>query len=424
MSTVRTEAARHLALDAATAELVQALAQRGVGSVLLKGPAIARTLYADPTERSYLDVDLLVEPDGWDEAAEVLRGLGYRRWALPPNQPADKAEVWERGDPPTFVDLHPTARWTRADRALVWEAFAAGAERLEVGGAWVAIPGEAARALLLALHACQHGAAEPQPLRDLELGLQHLPAPAWTAASRLAGDLGCADAFVAGLRLAGDERFASAGDRLEVHLHAANAAPMAYGFMDLAALPSLKARLAHLPRRAFPAPLVLRRRYAFARRGRRALAAVYVWRPVWLAWNAPAGVRALHAARRQAGVREAPSLAAAAHPRSIAAALWAWRATGRVRRDLRAKPVDTLRVTPPPSRAVDARRGVGLALRARRASCLESALVRQAWQAAHGRDRDVVVGVTAPAEGFGAHAWLDGERGGEEFGELLRLPVR
>jgi hypothetical protein len=48
--------------------------------------------------------------------------------------------------------------------------------------------------------------------------------------------------------------------------------------------------------------------------------------------------------------------------------------------------------------------------------------VLQAWHAAQGRPRDLVIGVTAPSAGFQAHAWLDGENPGA-FEELLRRPV-
>jgi hypothetical protein len=43
-----------------------------------------------------------------------------------------------------------------------------------------------------------------------------------------------------------------------------------------------------------------------------------------------------------------------------------------------------------------------------RESCLVNAIVVQAWDSAHGRRRDLVVGVTRP-DGFRAHAWLDGD---------------
>ena len=43
-----------------------------------------------------------------------------------------------------------------------------------------------------------------------------------------------------------------------------------------------------------------------------------------------------------------------------------------------------------------------------RESCLVNAIVVQAWDSAHGRRRDLVIGITGP-DGFRAHAWLDGD---------------
>jgi hypothetical protein len=48
------------------------------------------------------------------------------------------------------------------------------------------------------------------------------------------------------------------------------------------------------------------------------------------------------------------------------------------------------------------------ALRRQRESCLVNAIVRQAWEAAHGQRRDLVIGTTAPDD-FRAHAWLEGD---------------
>lgn len=48
------------------------------------------------------------------------------------------------------------------------------------------------------------------------------------------------------------------------------------------------------------------------------------------------------------------------------------------------------------------------ALRRWHETCLVNAIVLQAWEAAHGRRRDLVVGVTGP-DGFHAHAWLQGD---------------
>jgi hypothetical protein len=62
-------------------------------------------------------------------------------------------------------------------------------------------------------------------------------------------------------------------------------------------------------------------------------------------------------------------------------------------------------------------------LRRRGATCLERSLLLQSWYAAQGVERDVIIGVTARADGFQAHAWLDGEpdEEGTPFHELHRL---
>ena len=54
-------AARCLALDAHAVTVVRALEDAGVAALLLKGPGLARRLYADdPSRRRYSDVDVLV----------------------------------------------------------------------------------------------------------------------------------------------------------------------------------------------------------------------------------------------------------------------------------------------------------------------------------------------------------------------------
>lgn len=96
-----------------------------------------------------------------------------------------------------------------------------------------------------------------------------------------------------------------------------------------------------------------------------------------------------------------------------------------VRRQLRDGPIDEITVRRPPPLPASASRGVYGVLRRRRHSCLERALLAQAWYAVHGHERDVVIGVTGPHR-FKAHAWLDGEAACHEegFHEILRVPPR
>src|SRR3954452_9580043 len=121
----RTAVARQLALDAETAALVEAIGARGVDAMLLRGPAIARTLYPDPARRSYDDIDLLIEPGGDDAVDTVLHDLRYT-WRATAEMPdgSAKAQTWVRAGPrPALVDVHRTVWSLRAPRAAVWQAF-------------------------------------------------------------------------------------------------------------------------------------------------------------------------------------------------------------------------------------------------------------------------------------------------------------
>jgi hypothetical protein len=108
--------------------------------------------------------------------------------------------------------------------------------------------------------------------------------------------------------------------------------------------------------------------------------------------------------------------------RAVRAGWWTLKATHAVKVAL-ARHALTPVVVPavPTSRAAGGLRAVEAVLRVRRASCLERAVVLQAWHLADGLARDVVIGVRS-SSGFEAHAWLDGECGGTGYAELLRRP--
>jgi Transglutaminase-like superfamily len=95
-------------------------------------------------------------------------------------------------------------------------------------------------------------------------------------------------------------------------------------------------------------------------------------------------------------------------PSVVVGAAWALVATRRVSRGLRTA---GLAISPlqAPRLWGYAESGVQGVLHRLSPTCLERALVKQAWMAAHGRLVDVVIGV--PRAGFAAssaHAWLDG----------------
>jgi hypothetical protein len=111
--------------------------------------------------------------------------------------------------------------------------------------------------------------------------------------------------------------------------------------------------------------------------------------------------------------------------RNLRAAWWTLGAVRRTKGQLRRGGLEAVDVAPPPGLPADAEAGMMAVLRRREDTCLVRAVVRQAWHRAHGVERDVVIGVTAPgaADGFAAHAWLEGDHPSqaEGFSELTRF---
>ena len=110
---------------------------------------------------------------------------------------------------------------------------------------------------------------------------------------------------------------------------------------------------------------------------------------------------------------------------TLRAALWALRASERAQRQLKRVDLEATIAALPrvPAVRADAERGVQAVLRRRHDTCLVRAIVRQAWDVAHGTPSELVIGVTAPGE-FHAHAWIDGDvlPAGAAFTEIMRRP--
>jgi Uncharacterised nucleotidyltransferase len=105
---------RTLRIDAATAEVVGALRNAGVPSILLKGPSVPRWIY-DVASRPYGDCDLLVPRSDVEASEQSLRSLGFERGGLHsiPGDWPRHAAVYRRGD--VVVDLHQTLLGVTAD---------------------------------------------------------------------------------------------------------------------------------------------------------------------------------------------------------------------------------------------------------------------------------------------------------------------
>jgi hypothetical protein len=301
----RLRAFRRLSLENALAEITQLLETRGVRPLLLKGPAFAHWLYDDPRERSYRDLDLLVGPDGFDAAMRGLAELSFERESasLRANEGAPHHEKLVRsGAPGTFpviVELHHTLRLLlSAPPSLVWQRLTEGVQTLEVAGAHVRVPSEAVSALIVVLHASQHGVSGRRAMSDLQRAVDRVDLDIWRKADALAWELGAGPAFAAGLRL--DPAGRDVADKLglgdttprAVRLLDPTQPPTASGIELLIATRGAGARLKLLASELVPSPGFMRYSSALARRGRLGLVGAYLWRPIQLARGTLAWSRA------------------------------------------------------------------------------------------------------------------------------------
>lgn len=306
-------AAHTLMLDAEAVGVVHRLDAAGIESILLKGPVTARWLYGDGESRAYSDIDLLVRSDDLDRAMDVLEAAGYddlfagsvERGASPHARTLrlkEGAQRLTRGPMPTLVDLHTTFHGVRVPELAFWSAITAGSETIRLFGSDVRIPGEPARAALIALHAGAHGAA----LADLDRALEQVPDQRWIEAYEFGRRQEASDLFVAGLRLhpLGRELIDRCGfaavPTVKTILTSGGRPPVADGLYRLLRCDSWGERLALLGRELVPSRSFMRLQSPLARRGRLGLAAAYAYRPLWLLAKLPAAVAALIAARREA----------------------------------------------------------------------------------------------------------------------------
>ncbi len=116
--------AAHGALQVAVLrEVLSAFDRHGLPVLVLKGPALASSVYAGLSERPFGDLDLLTDPRSMDVASGVLQGLGFQR-------SVEEAPEWihhwtfTRVGPasvPVIVELHRRLLASPPfDRSLPW----------------------------------------------------------------------------------------------------------------------------------------------------------------------------------------------------------------------------------------------------------------------------------------------------------------
>jgi Uncharacterised nucleotidyltransferase len=196
-------------LEPAAADLFEAFAAAGVDVLLLKGAALARSLYTEPGERrTYSDIDLLVAPAHAGQAEAVLHARGYRsskdRLGIDDvGQGVAHADTWlsPADARPHELDVHRRLPGTEAAPETAWQAFWEARETIELAGCAVPVPSRSAQALQLATHAAQHGPGYFKGLRELRMAMERWPLEVWQEAAALAGRVDAVAPLAAGLRL-------------------------------------------------------------------------------------------------------------------------------------------------------------------------------------------------------------------------------
>ncbi len=176
--------------------------------LLLKGAALARTLYRSDETRGYFDIDLLVSPDAVGAAGRVLHGLGYRNvtalQGVEGVAGSVHAEMWSALLPDfgnLTVDLHWRLDGCEVQAETAWSVLDAEHAIIELAGRDVRTLSRPGLALHLALHAAQHGREDLKAIADLSRGIERWPPEIWGRAAGLARELAATEAFGAGLRL-------------------------------------------------------------------------------------------------------------------------------------------------------------------------------------------------------------------------------
>lgn len=310
----REAAWRVLLLEQRALEVVQMLADRGIDVRVLKGSALAHTVYPDASVRLFGDIDLLVPGEQFDDAAAALAAAGCRRPWPPPRPGFDhrfgKSALFidEAG---YEIDLHRTfVQGLFGLRIHLADLFAT-STGLTLGGR--AVRGLGSEEQLL--HCCYHAAlgnVPPRlmPLRDVAQILQTTNVDIQRV-RQLADAWGGAAVVARAVRLAWGELQLEAAHPLAAW--AASYQPSAFerrvlgGYVSasrsytaravgsLAAIPGIRAKAAYvaallLPDRAFLAGRGLDRA-RWWRQGARAARSATWGRRAWRRTTMPGGAR-------------------------------------------------------------------------------------------------------------------------------------
>jgi len=163
MRAYREETSHVLRLETLLERAVNALSEAEVSVAAFKGPALAHCYYEKPSQRTYVDIDLLVSIEDLDTANEALTTVGLLPTTVDWRQTAQSGygEVTYLGPDHTMLDLHwHPMREPAIRRAFTWttEDLLGRAAMASVAGVEVRVLDPEDMLIAVASHACYDGA--------------------------------------------------------------------------------------------------------------------------------------------------------------------------------------------------------------------------------------------------------------------------
>ena len=294
---VRSAATRDLFVQREMRTVLDALAASGVTALVIKGSALAFTVYAKPWLRPRTDTDFLVPYSHVPAATRVLEGCGYARCdAISTGAFVSHQIAFERTDSHGayhVIDLH----WKVANPQVVADALPFDvlwddAQTAPALGPVARVPSLVGSLLLACIHRLAHHQGHDRLiwLYDLKLLSAALSAEGWGDLRRRAIECGVAGLCLDGLQQAKMRLGASLPAEIEAALIAAAPHESSRMYLagpvrkrdvlvsDLSALGTWRARMQLVREHLVPAPAFMRKRYGTTARW--LLPALYLHRVV------------------------------------------------------------------------------------------------------------------------------------------------
>ena len=165
-------AMNHLLVVGALSQLGRRFDEAGLSWVAMKGPVVAALLYPAVGERTYNDLDLLVDRRDFPKAMEILEDLGYahdiHNWALAEEMLAGQVGL---ATATMHIDLHWHLHYSEQDRrpfAFPIEAMIERNRRVPVSGVSTPTLDAVDTLLTLAFHAARSDGHRLMWFKDVE----------------------------------------------------------------------------------------------------------------------------------------------------------------------------------------------------------------------------------------------------------------